>query len=132
MNFTFCINVFELNPLFFKQSSFPHRYIYLMGIQERNERLFYRVLMEDIEELMPIVYTPTVGLACTQYGHIFRRPKYVYVTEISNTLSVPIVSCLLVTDNSFLTRGLFISIRDKGHIRSILDNWPETNVAVST
>ncbi|XP_065584673.1 NADP-dependent malic enzyme-like isoform X2 [Artemia franciscana] len=76
-----------------------NKYIYLMGLGDRNERLFYRLLSEYVEEMMPIVYTPTVGLACQKFGAIYRRP-----------------------------RGLWITINDRGHVKSMLKNWPEEDV----
>ena len=77
------------------------RYIFLLALQGRNERLFYRTLIEHIEELMPLVYTPTVGQACKEFAHIFRQP-----------------------------RGLYITPDDRGRIGSLLKNWPETDVRV--
>ena len=77
------------------------RYILLLALQSRNERLFYRTLIEHIDELMPLVYTPTVGQACKEFAHIFRQP-----------------------------RGFYITPSDRGRIASLLKNWPETDVRV--
>ncbi|KAE8627778.1 hypothetical protein XENTR_v10007158 [Xenopus tropicalis] len=93
------VQVLRVMKSYETKSSDLDKYIILMTLQDRNEKLFYRVLTSDIERFMPIVYTPTVGLACQQYGLAFRRP-----------------------------RGLFITIHDKGHIATMLNSWPEEDI----
>jgi len=75
------------------------RYIYLVGLLDHNETLFYRTTMSDPARFLPIVYDPTVGEACLKFGHIFRRP-----------------------------RGMYLSIKHKGRVKEILRNWPDSDV----
>ena len=71
------------------------KYVTLNALHDRNEALFFRVVSEHIDEILPLIYTPTVGLACQRFGYIFQRP-----------------------------RGLFIGANDRGRIVELLRNWP--------
>ena len=86
---------------FRRKSSDLEKYINLRALHDRNEALFFRLLIEHPDEMTPIVYTPTVGLACQRYTHIFQRP-----------------------------RGIFISAADRGRVAEVLGNWPRHDVAI--
>lgn len=77
------------------------RYLYLVALQDRNETLFYRVVTNNIEEMMPLIYTPTVGRACLEFRHIYRA-----------------------------SRGFYVSAADRGNIREIMRNWPHEEARI--
>lgn len=77
------------------------KYSYLSALQDRNEILFYRFLLDYMEEVNSIIYTPTVGEACLKFGALYRRP-----------------------------RGMFVSLEDRGHMLPMMYNWPQKNVDV--
>ena len=84
-----------------RKESDIEKYIFLSALQERNERLFYQLIIENIREIMPLIYTPTVGQACKEFANIFRREK-----------------------------GFYITANDRGKIREILDNWPHKDIKI--
>jgi malate dehydrogenase (oxaloacetate-decarboxylating) len=93
-----CVRAYEA---FLLKDSDLERHIYLRQLQDTNEVLFYRLLLEHVEEMLPIVYTPVVALGCAQFSHIYRRP-----------------------------RGLFISYPLREVIPQLLRNHPNTKVDV--
>jgi malate dehydrogenase (oxaloacetate-decarboxylating)(NADP+) len=77
------------------------KHIALTALHDRNETLFFRVVTDHPDEIMPLIYTPTVGLACQEYGRIFQMP-----------------------------RGLFVGAKDRGRVAKLLANWPHRDAAI--
>lgn len=76
-----------------RKESDIEKYIFLSELQERNERLFYQLIIENIQEIMPLIYTPTVGQACKEFANIFRREKgfhYLCQHQTLRVVSVPV------------------------------------------
>lgn len=83
------------------KSSGLDQYVYLMGILDHDETLFYATVMSDPKRFLPIVYDPVIGEACLKFGHIFRQP-----------------------------RGMYVSLHYKGRIKEVLQNWGEEDIRV--
>lgn len=75
------------------------RYIYLSNVLDHDETLFYRTVMSDPARFLPIVYDPTIGEACLKFGHIYRQ-----------------------------TRGMYLSMTRRGHVKEVLRNWPQKDI----
>jgi malate dehydrogenase (oxaloacetate-decarboxylating)(NADP+) len=84
-----------------KKTANIEKYIFMSALQDRNERLYHYVIMNNLEEILPIIYTPTVGEVCLRFSHIYRIDK-----------------------------GFYITPDDKGEIDQLLDNWPEKDIRV--
>jgi malic enzyme len=93
------------------------RYLFLASLQDRNETLFYRLLLDHLEEMVPIVYTPTVGKVCERYSHLYRRPRGVYIStrdlgsmiEVLKNVESHDTGIIVVTDNEAI-----LGIGDQG------------------
>jgi len=82
------------------------KYCYLSALRDENETLFYRVVLDNLEEMLPIIYTPTVGEACTQWSRIYERPRGLYISAFAH----------------------------RGRVAEVLKHWPrpQTSVIVAT